>query len=184
VDHSGLLFRQAVAACRYDGVAAELVKGLKFRRDVRALDVMVPLLARRLAEAGVAERVDAVAPVPLHWLRRAGRRFNQAELIAEPLAETLRLRYERRALRRTRYTVPQVRLSPAERRVNLRGAFAVRDPAAVRDARVLLVDDVMTTCSTARECAQALREAGAQAVYVAVFARAQSFSQPPEVSTA
>ena len=169
--HDGLLFRSAVAVCRYDDVAAQVVKALKFGRDMRALEVMAPMLAERLAARAFSEKLDVVAPVPLHWRRRAWRRFNQAELIAERVAEALDLDFEPTALRRTRYTIPQAQLTPRARESNLRGAFAVRDPAAVRGARVLLVDDVMSTCATARECAHVLKDAGAQATYVGLFAR-------------
>ncbi|HRU05600.1 MAG TPA: phosphoribosyltransferase family protein [Candidatus Brocadiia bacterium] len=157
--------------CRYHGTGAEVVKALKFGRDLRALEVMGPLLAERAAGAAFAGGIDVVTPVPLHWARRLARRFNQSELLAERVAERLRAGFEPKAMKRLRYTTPQAMLSGREREENLRGAFAVRDRAGVAGARVLLVDDVMTTCATARECARALLEAGARSVDVAVFAR-------------
>ena len=176
--HEGLVFLSAVAACSYRGVAADVVCALKFGRDMRALEVMAPLMARRAQRAGLASQAAVVVPVPLHWRRRAWRRFNQAELLGERVAEALDLPIEPAALQRVRYTIPQVRLAARERRSNLRGAFRVRDRGAVRGARVLLVDDVMTTCATARECAHVLREAGAVSVRVAVFARSSSLMVP------
>lgn len=157
--------------CRYQGAAAEVVKAFKYGRDMRALEVMGPLLAERVAGAPFAGAVDVVAPVPLHWARRVARRFNQSELLAERVAGGLRVDLEPKALRRLRYTTPQTMLSGREREENIKGAFQVRSPAAVKEARVLLVDDVMTTCSTARECSRALLDAGARSVDVAVFAR-------------
>jgi len=170
-EHRGLVFREAAAVCRYEGVAADLVRAFKFGRDMRALEAMAPLLIQRLEETAFTPKIDVVVPVPLHWLRRAWRRFNQAELIGERIADALSLAFEPDALKRSRYTIPQYQLASRERGKNLAGAFKVRDPGEVRDAAVLLVDDVMTTCSTARECARALRAAGARATYVAVFAR-------------
>lgn len=169
--HDGLVFRQAVAVCPYRGPGERIVKALKFGRDMRALDVMGPMLAERVAAAPFAQAVEVVVPVPLHWRRRAVRRFNQAELLAEQVAAALGAEFEPRALKRTRYTTPQAMLAPEERAENLRGAFAVRDAGAVRGARALLVDDVMTTCSTAKECSRALRRGGARSVYAAVSAR-------------
>ena len=170
-DHQGLIFRQTAAVCRYHGMGERLVKGLKFGRDMRALEVMAPMLAERVAQAPFAASVEVVVPTPLHWLRRAARRFNQAGLLAERVAERLGAYLEERALKRIRNTPPQATLAARERAVNLRGAFAVADGAAVRGARVLLVDDVMTTCHTARECALELKRAGARSIDVAVFAR-------------
>ena len=170
-DHRGLVFRQAVAACPYHGVAEHVVKAFKFGRDMRALEIMGPMLAERLANAPFIGGIEVVVPVPLHWRRRAMRRFNQAELLAERVADTLDLDFEPDALKRTRYTIPQALLAPRERASNLRGAFAVRRSEAIRDARVLLVDDVMATCSTARECSVTLRAGGARSTDVAVFAR-------------
>ena len=171
VTHRGLVFRHAAAVCPYHGVAEHVVKAFKFGRDMRALDVMGPMLAERVAEAPFAATLDVVVPVPLHWRRRAGRRFNQAELLGERVAERLGIDFEPDALKRIRYTTPQALLARGEREANLRGAFAVRYADAIRGARVLLVDDVMTTCSTARECAITLRTGGARSTDVAVFAR-------------
>lgn len=170
-DHQGLIFRSAAAVCRYHGVGERLVKGLKFGRDLRALEVMGPMLAERVAAAPFAEGIEVVVPTPLHWLRRAARRFNQAGLLAERVAERIGAELEGRALKRIRNTTPQALLPARERTVNLRGAFAVVDVEAVRGARVLLVDDVMTTCHTAKECSLELSRAGARSIDVAVFAR-------------
>jgi predicted amidophosphoribosyltransferase len=76
-------------------------------------------------------------------------------------------------MQRTRDTESQFELTPTGRRRNLRGAFAVIDPAAVTGREVLLVDDIYTTGATARECARVLRQAGAERVWVATVSRAQ-----------
>lgn len=169
--HAGLVFRRAVAVCPYHGPAEHIVKALKFGRDMRALEIMAPMLAERVAEAPFGSGIEVVVPVPLHWRRRAARRFNQSELIAERIAKRLGADYEPRALRRIRHTTPQYLLAPHERESNIRGAFGIREREAVRGARILLVDDVMTTCSTAKECALALRAGGARSTDMAVFCR-------------
>jgi len=78
----------------------------------------------------------------------------------------------RSVLVRCRNTLPQASLAPSRRFENVRGAFHVRRPGAVRGARVLLVDDVLTTGATCSEAAKMLKEAGAAMVAVAVVARA------------
>ena len=112
----------------------------------------------------------ALAPVPLHPRRLAGRGFNQSLEIARIAGRALAIPVRPALLQRVRHARPQVELSPAARRVNVRGAF--RCPGAPGVAHVALVDDVMTTGSTARECARALRRAGVERVDVWVIARA------------
>jgi ComF family protein len=114
---------------------------------------------------------DVVLPVPLHPVRERERGFNQAWLLADALARSWRIPTHRRALIRVRQTETQTHLDREERMANLRGAFAVRRPDAVAGRRVLLMDDVLTTGSTASECARILREAGARSVLVLTLAR-------------
>lgn len=113
--------------------------------------------------------VDAVVPVPMHWLRRMTRGASAAEEVARALAAPLGLPL-RPLLRRWRCTRMQNELPVSERRDNVRGAFRVR--RAVAGLRVLLVDDVVTTGSTIAACRRALLDAGAAAVFTAVVARA------------
>jgi ComF family protein len=123
----------------------------------------------RLAEF----QANLVVPVPLHWRRRLARGYNQCDILAEHLARRLGLPLRPRWLRRTRYTPFQTSRPTAERRANVAGVFQVRRGAALRGQTVLLIDDVMTTGSTASEAARALRTAGAARVVVAVLARAE-----------
>ena len=135
--------------------------GMKFRRlDYLGLD-----LGREMAGLHRAELtgLEVVVPVPLHWLRRLGRGFNQAEEIARGLAAELGLPVVA-ALRRRRPTPHQSRLTRAARLRNLVAAFHVRRPATIRGRRVLLVDDVATTGSTIEASAAVLRAAGAAEV--------------------
>ncbi len=112
-----------------------------------------------------------VLAVPLHKDRLRERGYNQSGLIAGQLALLLGLSLADNLLVRTRPTKPQVGLPPAERRVNVQGAFAVADGVAIPKA-VLLVDDVVTTGSTMSECARVLKAAGVERVIGAAIARA------------
>ena len=173
-------FRKAVAWGVYrDGLRA-LLHLLKY-------DGMQPL-AKRLS-ALLAEPILSipdlpcevtVVPVPLFGAKRRQRGFNQAEALARHAIPILRRR--RPELRlvlapgvlvRDRATQSQANLTPHQRRENVRGAFSVARPEAIRDRAMLVVDDIYTTGATARACAQALRKAGAASVWVATVARAQ-----------
>jgi ComF family protein len=111
-----------------------------------------------------------VVPVPLHWWRRWARGFNQSESLARTLAAGLALPFFPTVLRRVRNTPYQTRQTPSVRRDNVRNAFMVRSKTPIVRKTVLLVDDVLTTGSTASEAARALRAAGAERVVVAVLA--------------
>jgi ComF family protein len=115
--------------------------------------------------------VDLVVPVPLSPERARLRGFNQAELLARPLAAARGWRLDEAALVRSRDTAQQTRLPARERRANMVGAFAVLETETVRDRRVLLVDDVCTTGATLEACAVPLIEAGAAGVWALVIAR-------------
>ena len=113
-----------------------------------------------------------MVPVPLHWRRRWRRGYNQSEALARPIAARLRLPFRPGSwLRRIRNTPEQKGSGmAAERLENVRGAFRVAG-AELAGRTVLLVDDVLTTGSTASEAARTLRRAGAKRVVVAVLAR-------------
>ena len=113
---------------------------------------------------------DGIVPVPLHWLRRFQREFNQAEVLARALSESLQVPLITDALRRIRYTQPQSRLRGQWRLSNVEGAFA---PGArsVEGMNLLLVDDVMTTGMTMSACAKVLGDGGAASVTAYALAR-------------
>ena len=116
------------------------------------------------------EQFDVVVPMPLHWLRRWKRGFNQSELLAREIAKRSCVPVKS-FVRRTKATTPQAGLTNAKRRANVKGAFRVRRPDRVRGLRILLVDDVMTTGATASACARALKECGAARVVLLTVAR-------------
>jgi ComF family protein len=160
-------FDRARAAALYDGPVAAAITGFKFGRRMACLPVMQHWLRRPRCLELVAA-ADLLAPVPLHPKRIRHRGFNQALLLARAFPEAA---VAPEAVVRTRHTPPQVGLNPKERRDNVKGAFAVPDPAAVKGKSVLLIDDLFTTGSTVRECARVLRKAGARQVEVLTVAR-------------
>ncbi len=167
----GFFFRKAVAVWRYDGPGRDVVLRWKYQGVFTAQNTLVKRLVDRVAAEKFGGKLDLVVPVPMHWRRRMLRRFNSAQLLADGVARGLSLPFSSRVLIRNRNTPSQVGLSALERIANVRGAFSVRSARLVEGRGVLLVDDVVTTCATASECARALCRAGARAVYVASVAR-------------
>ena len=165
-------FDAALAAVDYRPPWDRLVTAFKFHG---ALD-----LAAVFAEAIVgaerrraAPRPELVLPVPLGAARWRERGYNQAWELARRVARRLDLVAEPELLLRLRETAHQLALPLAERAGNVRGAFAVepRRRAELRGRHVAVVDDVMTTASTAAEIAGVLRQAGAATVEIWVLAR-------------
>jgi ComF family protein len=152
----------------YDGAWGDLVRMLKFDREVAVARYLGRRMADELREEGLADDVDLVTFVPMSRRDRQERSFNQAELLARVVARRIGCP-TRRMLVKTVRTPPQGRLSAAERKRNLRGAFR---PIRCEQGRVLLVDDICTTGSTVEECAQGLRRGGVQSVTVLAVARA------------
>jgi ComF family protein len=123
---------------------------------------------------------DAVVPVPLDRARFRERGYNQAELIAKPLARLLGIPFRSYLLVRTRPRPNHLRLTLRERWETVRGAYAPHDAAQVDKLRVLLVDDVFTTGATLDACSRALKGAGAARVVGLTVARALPLSPAPE----
>jgi ComF family protein len=152
----------------YEGTLRELIHLYKYGRVRTLSQPLADLLAKALP---LDERLDAVTAVPLHWRRQWQRGFNQSELLAQAIARRRGIRVVR-ALRRARPTQTQAGLSNTERRRNVAAAFACRRGAQkLAGQRVLLIDDVMTTGSTAAACASALKQAGAARVVLLTVAR-------------
>jgi len=157
-----------IAVGAYDDGWGRVVRTFKFDRERAAGRFLGEVLAdyaeRTLDPAGA----DVVTFVPMTLRERRRRGFNPARVLAKAVSRRLDLPL-RTTLMKARDTRPQATLPQAEREVNLRGAFrSVRS----HTQRVLLVDDICTTGSTAEECARTLKEHGCTAVTVLTVARA------------
>jgi ComF family protein len=175
-------FERAVAYGNYEGPLRDLIHVLKFQLVRPAASVLARMLADIIAnlEPSMPVGTIAVVPVPLHQRKESQRGFNQAEVVARKalaqLARPKRFELCSGVLLRRRETGSQIGLTSHQRRVNMRGAFAVNDPARILNRDVLLVDDVYTTGTTASECARVLLRAGAARIWVATVARTLKIS--------
>jgi len=154
------------AVFEYGGPVADAIQRFKYGGRSELAAALGSLMAADAIRWG--GQVDAVVSVPLHWRRRRTRGYDQAALLAKPVAKALAVPPLLRALRRVRNTPSQVDLPFRERQRNMRRAFA---PSRIRDARrVLLIDDVRTTGATIRAASEALKAGGAVEVHALVLA--------------
>lgn len=165
-------WESARAALLYDGACRELIHAFKYRHRFHLRRCLALMTQEQLTPFATQCRADLLMAVPLHHSKLRQRGFNQALLVAELLANFWRLPLNRHTLQRTHATVSQTELSAEQRFANLRDAFAVTNPATIKDQRILLVDDVFTTGATLAACSRCLLRAGAAAVCCVTIARA------------
>lgn len=155
------------AAVAYDDLSRGLAIRLKYGRKVAVARTM----ARYMAPLVGGEGDRLLVPVPLHRWRLWGRGFNQSALVARELSRRLGIRTDPMALERIRRTPPLKGMSRLQRRRTVAGAFRVRRKEAVAGKTIILIDDVLTTGSTAEACARTLKRAGAERVELVSWAR-------------
>jgi len=159
----------------YHGWIETSVRQLKYGQEAARAAHLGPLMAQAIADLG---SVDLLAPVPLHRKRFNERGYNQSQLLADAIAHETGIIVRSDVFARTVNTPHQTRLTAAERRRNLAGAFTITAPGAVLGRRVLIVDDVLTTSSTAAEFAATLLRGGATWIGVVTVGRALHLRTP------
>lgn len=154
----------------YDERLKEAVLKMKSQAGEVLAETVGSIWAQRDKSKFEELRPDVIVPVPLHWSRRIVRGYSPPAAVAHSLANVLGRPCADNWLRRVRSTPKQFTQSPTARRDNLKDAFRVTRRCRVRDRRVLLVDDVLTTGATCSEAARTLKAAGAAQVWAAVVA--------------
>ena len=169
LDYQPFSYAAALFYYRGDSPYSLIPQALKYDRNFGAGRHFARMLGRELAASALFFDVDALIPVPLHWIRRWRRGYNQAEVISRGIAEELGVSVLTRVLKRVRRTRTQTRLDAGGRYANVHSAFvadgkalaSTKIPAdrAGRPPHLLLVDDVFTTGATLLACERALRRA-------------------------
>lgn len=157
------VFRFSRSAIRYDDISKKMILAFKFMdktENAHILSNWMLLAAKDILNEGV----DVIIPVPLHFTRLLKRKYNQSALLAKRLGKTTKIEVDYSSLIKHKKTKAQVDFSGKARVKNVKDAFEVKHQDKIKGKRVLLVDDVFTTGSTLKECAKALKKAGAKSV--------------------
>ncbi len=160
-----------IALGNYEGELSQAVVRTKSARGEAVAATLGRLLCEVRRESLLALKADVLVPLPMHWSRRLMRGTNGPDLIAAAIAKSLGVPLRAAWLKRQRLTPLQTDLTPTDRKTNQRKSFRVSRRARFAGRRVLLVDDVLTTGSTAADATKTLLTTGADAVAIAVLAR-------------
>lgn len=172
----GRLYLEAATSIyhfRQGNTVQHVVHAMKFHSCPEVAELMGRQLGLALLSSQRFDSVDMLLPVPLHWIRRMQRGYNQSELLCRGIAEVMPRPIVTKCLVRHRYTRPQSRRAGAERRYNVEQAFRVRHPELLEGRHVLLVDDVLTTGATIAACGETLAAIPGLRLSVATLAVAE-----------
>jgi len=167
-EHNRFVFTQARSWGIYKNPLNHLLRNIKYKRGFGLVQFLTEPVVKAIKDWGI--KADMVLPVPLAKKRLAERGYNQAKIIAQPIADYLQIPVTINALLRIRETKSQVGLNTAQRIANVQNAF-LADSQVCRSKNILLFDDISTTFSTANACATALKAAGAKNIYCFSVAR-------------
>jgi len=161
-------YRAVRAWAEFDGPIRNAIHDLKYKKNIVLGGTFAQYLVKLFDHTNWS--IDFVVPVPLGRERQKERGYNQAALLAQPLAQELQLLYNPNILRRIKETQSQVDLSFAERQNNVKDAFQAAQQD-IQGKSILIIDDVTTSGSTINACADALMKVGSKSVYGLTVAR-------------
>ncbi|MBI2252036.1 MAG: ComF family protein [Armatimonadetes bacterium] len=154
----------------YEGVLKKAVCLLKYKKKINLADSLKELISNYLKENKINFNAETIIPVPLFYKKMKQRGFNQASIVAKALGKFLNLEVREDILHKIKDTPPQNKLKRKERLNNVKLSFKVNILNNL-PGKVILVDDVITTGATLRECARTLKEKGVDRIYFYTLAR-------------
>lgn len=159
----------------YSDTVKKLIKKLKYlRRTFLAKDLAIQM-ANLIIKEQIDKNIDFMIPVPINWIKKIQRGYNQADLLATEISKIINKSVYSNALIRTKYTKPQFKLTKQQRQEHLKDVFSLNEKYidTIKGKNILLIDDVATTCSTVNQCSRILKQNKAKKVIVVTLARAK-----------
>ncbi|HEX37663.1 MAG TPA: ComF family protein [Candidatus Cloacimonetes bacterium] len=165
-------FDEVYSGYTYGSVMQKLIHDFKYNEFKKNGFWLAHNFGERLISTDMISKLDYIVPVPLHRTKKRGRGFNQSDIIADALSQSINIPVLKNVIVRKKFTKTQTLLKKEEREQNVSQAFWLRNPEVLKHKSVVLVDDVLTTGSTMKSIALLLRENLINKVYVATLARA------------
>ncbi|MEA2103876.1 MAG: ComF family protein [Candidatus Cloacimonadota bacterium] len=165
-------FDSVFAALKYNPIIKNLMHNFKYAEFKKLANYLGAYLVECLLEYPFISQIDYVIPIPLHKVKKRSRGFNQADLIAEFVANKLNIKFSSTLITRKKFTKSQTKLSKEKRKKNVSGAFCVPNPQILHGKNILLIDDVLTTGSTLSAAVSEILKTGANKIFAATLARA------------
>lgn len=153
-----------------DKALQSFIHSIKYNKRFLNAKFLGELIGSELGKDLINWKIDLIIPVPLHHLKKAERGYNQSEFIVKGISITLKIPYTTQTLKRVRYTETQTAFNLAEREKNISNAFKIKNNKKIISKNILVIDDVITTGSTIKECGKALLNSGANSVYACSIA--------------
>ncbi|WKZ22034.1 MAG: phosphoribosyltransferase family protein [Candidatus Brocadiaceae baterium WH-1] len=154
----------------YEGVIKTLVHMFKYARQTFLSGILYDIILQKKKLYEIVPDIDIIIPVPLFWLKKIYRGFNQSELLSQGIQRQFSKPLSSNNLCRIKNTESQTQLSKSQRQKNIANAFYVKCPELLTGKKILLVDDVLTTGVTVMECSKKLKEAGAKSIHLFILA--------------
>lgn len=168
---SSFHFDRAFSPCLYDGVIKDLLHEFKYKNKDYLGKILAEPMVKFIEEYDFPiNHLDCIIPMPLHSTKIRQREFNQAEILSREISRAFKKEADCNTLIRSRFTRSQTELSSEQRLYNAKNSFKITSKEAIDNKNVLLIDDVLTSGSTASEAALALKNSGAKIVFVLTLA--------------
>jgi len=164
-------FKKHLYIFKYEGIIKERLIKFKFREKAYIYKAFVNFLIKNKKACRFLKSYDIIIPVPIHYNRRVTRGYNQSALIAKELAEKLNIKYESKVLFKKINNKPQSTKNKEDRLGNVIGVYFTKNEEQIYNKKIILLDDIYTTGSTANECSKILKLAGAKYVDVITIAK-------------
>lgn len=148
-----------------DSVIQNIIHVFKYNQNFHIANFLAQSIIKYNSQKLESFDADYIIPVPLHHLRKAERGYNQAAEIARQLSKHVGIKYNPRIIKRNRFTTSQTKFTLEERNRNIRGAFKFNKQLPIKDKKIILVDDVITTGATVSECARILYKNKVESVF-------------------
>ena len=164
-------FQEHLYIFQYQGMIRKIILNYKFNDRAYLYKTIVNFLLKNKKIFAFLKSYDTIVPVPISQKRRKERGYNQSELISKELAKQLEIEYNQRSLYKKKNIMEQSKLNKEQRRINIQGVYELYNQKSLTNKKILLVDDIYTTGSTANECCRILSQAQPKKIGILTLAK-------------